>query len=98
MSLSRVSLVLCILLSPTLARAEPFDLYLNKDLGKLVEGKNFKEVKRLTPTMIVENDRVLSKTFSAFLVVRTNGNRFAKILVQAGKQRIDADKAVPILS
>ena len=32
------------------------------------------------------------------LVVRTNNGRFAKLLVQAGKQRVAAEKAVPILS
>jgi hypothetical protein len=94
----RILLVLCLALSATSARADPFDLYLNKDLQRLVEGKNVKEIKELTPTMIVENDRVLAKTFSAFVVVRTNGGRYAKLLVQAAKQKIDAENAIPILS
>ena len=94
----RYLLVLCLALSATGARADPFDLYLNKDLERLVEGKNVKEIKELTPTMIVENDRVLAKTISAFVVVRTNGGRYAKLLVQAAKQKIDAENAVPILS
>ena len=98
MSLARVLPLLCLALSANAARAEPFDLYLNKDLARLVEGKRVKEVQELTPTMIVENDRVLPKTQSAFLVVRTNGGRYAKILVQAAKQKIDADNAAPILS
>jgi hypothetical protein len=93
-----VLLILCLALTATTARADPFDLYLNKDLGRLVEGKNVKLIDKLTPTMIVENDRVLAKTSSAFLVVRTNGGRFAKLLVQAAKQKIDADRAAPILS
>ena len=83
MSLPRVLLILCLAVSANVVRADTFDFYLNKNLGKLVEGKDVKEVKRLTPTMIVENDRVLPKTQSAFLVVRTNGGRYAKILVQA---------------
>jgi hypothetical protein len=98
MSLARFLPLLCLALSANAARAEPFDLYLNKDLARLVEGKRVKEVQKLTPTMIVENDRVLTKTSSAFLVVRTNGGRFAKLLVQAAKQKIDADNAAPILS
>ena len=98
MSLARVLPLLCLVLSANVARAEPFDLYLNKDLARLVEGKRVKEVQKLTPTMIVEHDRVLAKTSSAFLVVRTNGGRFAKLLVQAAKQKIDADNAAPILS
>ena len=98
MSPARVSPILCLLFVANAARAEPFDLYLNKDLARLAEGKRVKEVQKLTPTMIVENDRVLTKTSSAFLVVRTNGGRFAKLLVQAAKQKIDADNAAPILS
>jgi len=94
----RVVLVLVVALSANVARADPFDLYLNRDLDRLTGGKRVKEIKRLTPTMIVEHDRVLPKTSSAFLVVRTNGNRFAKLLVQAGKQKVDAENAVPILS
>jgi hypothetical protein len=79
-------------------RADVFDYYLNPTLGKLIDSKNVKEIKQLTPVMIVEHDRVLSGHSSAFLVVRTNGGRYAKLLVQAGKQKIDAEKAVHILS
>ena len=98
MSLLRILPVLCLVVSVNAARAEPFDLYLNKDLSKIVEGKDVREVKQLTPAMVVEHDRVLAKTPSAFLVVKTNGGRYAKLLVQAAKQRIDAEKAIPILS
>ena len=94
----RFLLILCLALSATAARADPFDLYLNKDLGRLVEGEGVKQIDALTPMMIVENDRVLAKASSAFLVVRTNGGRFAKLLVQAAKQKVDAERAVPILS
>jgi hypothetical protein len=79
------------------ARADAFDHYTNPVLDKLVEGKNVKEVKRLTAAMIVDNDAVLPRTTSAFLVVRTNGDRYAKLLVQAGKQRVGKDKALPVL-
>jgi hypothetical protein len=89
---------LALLLLTTAVRADAFDLYNNPALGKLVEGKNVKEVKRLTPSDVVDHDRVLPGVTSAFLVVRTNGGRYAKLLVQAGKQRIDAERAVPILS
>jgi hypothetical protein len=87
-----------LLLLAATARADVFDHYDNPALAKLVEGKHVKELKRLTPNDILEHDRVLPGHTSAFLVVRTNGGRLAKLLVQAGKQRIDADKAVPILS
>ncbi|MFO0846647.1 MAG: hypothetical protein U0797_30480 [Gemmataceae bacterium] len=80
------------------ARGDVFDHYNNPALARLTEGKNARELKRLTPSDVVEHDRVLPGHTSAFLVVRTNGGRLAKLLVQAGKQKIDAERAVPILS
>ena len=56
-----------------------------------------KEVKQLTPALIADNDRVLPGVTSAFVVVRTNDNRFAKLLVQPARQKVDADRQVPIL-
>jgi hypothetical protein len=79
------------------ARADVFDFYTNPVLDKMIEGKNVKEIKQLTPNEIIDHDRVLPGIPSAFLIVRTNGDRFAKLLVQAAKQRVDADKSVPIL-
>src|SRR4051812_21720404 len=81
--------LLLVVAEPRHVRADAFDQYVNPTLAKLVESKDVKEIKQLTPGMIVEHDRVLPKLPSAFLVVRTNGNRLAKLLVQAGKQRID---------
>src|SRR5262249_19097285 len=79
------------------AGADAFDHYTNPLLAKLVEGKHAKEVKALTPAMIVEYDSVLKGLPSAFLVVRTNGNRYAKLLVQAGRQKVDAERSIPVL-
>jgi hypothetical protein len=79
------------------ARADVFDHYINPVLDKMLEGKNIKEVKQLTPNMIIDHDRVLPGIPSAFLIVRTNGNRIAKLLVQAARQRVDADRSLPIL-
>jgi hypothetical protein len=83
--------------APPAGASDAFQHYVNPVLGKLIEGKNVQVVKHLTPTLILDNDRVLPKTPSAFLVVRTNGGRLAKLLVQPGKQRV-GDKAVHILS
>lgn len=91
-------LVLFVLAVPGLLHADVFDYYTNPALTRLVAGKNVREIKQLTPTMIVDHDRVLPRLPSAFLVVRTNGNRLARLLVQAAKQKIDAERAVPILS
>jgi hypothetical protein len=78
-------------------RADAFDHYVNPVLDRLVEGKNVKEIKQLTPNLIVDNDRVLPRATSAFVVVRTNGARYAKLLVQAARQKVGPDKVVPIL-
>jgi hypothetical protein len=80
------------------ARADVFDHYVNPVLAKLAEGKHVREVKQLTPGMIVDHDNVLPRTRSAFLLVRTNGTRWAKLLVVTARQKVGADKVVPILS
>jgi hypothetical protein len=79
------------------AHADAFDHYTNPVLEKLVAGKNVKEVKTLTPNDVLDHDRVLPRIPAAFLVVKTNGGRYAKLLVQAAKQKVDADTSVPIL-
>lgn len=91
-------LILLVLAVPSVVRADAFDPYTNPVLTRLIGGKNVQETKRLTPAQIVDSDRVLPRIPSAFLVVRTNGNRLAKLLVQAAKQKVDAERAVPILS
>jgi hypothetical protein len=96
----RLRLSFAILLVAFLARpsrADVFDYYTNPVLDKLLESKNVKEVKQLTPNEIIDHDRVLPGIPSAFLIVRTNGDRLAKLLVQAAKQRVDAKRSVPIL-
>jgi hypothetical protein len=101
---ARCALALLVTLSPchpvtlSSARADAFDHYVNPSLAKVLAGKNAREVKQLTPVEVVDHDRVLPRIPSAFLIVRTNGGRHAKLLVQAGKQKIDAARAVPILS
>jgi hypothetical protein len=79
------------------ARADDFDHYVNPVLARLVQGKDVTEVKKLTPGMILDHDRVLPKRSAAFLVVKTNGDRFARLLVHPAKQKV-GDKALPILS
>jgi hypothetical protein len=89
--------LLAVLVTVGAARADAFDHYLNQSLSRLAEGKNVKAIAQLTPGLIVDHDRVLPGTTSAFLVVRTNGGRWAKLLVQAARQKIDAERTVPIL-
>lgn len=77
--------------------AEVFDYYVSPVLARAIEAKETKEIKQLTTAKIVENDRVLPHTRAAFLVVKTNQGRYAKLLVQAARQKIDAEKTVPML-
>ncbi len=97
---SRFGLIAVVLLVAVLGgavRADVFDYYTNPVLDKMLEGKNVKEIKQLTPNEILDHDRVLPGIASAFLIVRTNGDRLAKLLVQAARQRVEAEKSVPIL-
>jgi hypothetical protein len=77
--------------------AEVFDYYTNPVLARLFETKEAQEIKQLTPSLIAENDRVLPRTASCFLVVKTNGGRYAKLLVQVARQKIDAERSLPML-
>src|SRR5262249_40594956 len=79
------------------ARADSFDHYTNAILAKVPAAKGTKNVKQLTPTMMVENSRVLPGITAAFLVVKTNDGRMSKLLVQPAQQKVDDGKKLPIL-
>jgi hypothetical protein len=80
------------------AHADHFEHYINPVLDKAIEeGKNVKEHKELTASQIAEMGEVLSDTADTFLIVRTNEDRWAKLLVQQARQRIGKDKQVPML-
>ncbi|MCE9532331.1 MAG: hypothetical protein K8T89_14600, partial [Planctomycetes bacterium] len=77
---------------------DQFEHYNNPVLEKAVtDGKNVKEVKQLTSTEIGDLGEVLGDTSAVFLIVRTNEDRFSKLLVQAARQRFGKDKQVPML-
>jgi hypothetical protein len=83
-------------LSANAARADAFDLYLNQTLAKLTDSPNAREIKQLTPDDVGDNDRVLPGLPYAFVVVKTNEGRNAKLLVQIARQKVE-DKLVPFL-
>jgi hypothetical protein len=93
----RFAILLVLGAAPPASGSDAFDHYVNPVLEKLVEGKDVKEVEKLTPALILDHDQVLPRENSAFLVVKTNDGRLAKLLVQANKQR-SGDKLLPILS
>jgi len=80
------------------AHADSFDHYVNPVLGKALESENVKPLKELPADDIGDNDRVLPNIPAAFLIIRTNDNRLAKLLVQSARQKIPGtDRAIPTL-
>jgi len=92
-----IAIMACLGLTVPARAADVFDYYVNPVLARAVEAKETKEVKKLTRAMILENDRVLPRTTAALLVVQTNSGRYAKLLVQVARQKIDAERTTPIL-
>jgi hypothetical protein len=97
MQRSALVIIACLGLSLPVRGADVFDYYVNPVLARVVEAKETKKVKQLTPALILANDRVLPRTSAAFLVVKTNSGRYAKLLVQVARQKIDAERNTPIL-
>ncbi len=96
-SLSPLVLLAC-LVAVRPARADVFDHYLNPVLAKALSDEHVKELKELTREQIGDNDRVLQNISAAFLIVRTNENRLAKLLVEsAGQKVVGTDKMVRML-
>jgi hypothetical protein len=90
--------LIALLLLAGCVRADLFDYYLPRDCDRLLEaGKRIKELKQLLPTQVIDHDRALPRAGAAMLLVKTNADRWAKLLVTAGKQKLPGDKTVPIL-
>ena len=88
--------ILLLILAPATIHADAFDHYTNVLLAKIPTAEGVRQEKVLTPEMLVEHDRVLPNIKAAFIVVKTNADRFSKLLVMAAEQRI-GDKTLPIL-
>src|SRR5258708_7211324 len=101
MSTTFPSLISFILLLPAIiqpaTRADGFDHYDNKILSKVPEFAGAKLITELTPDLLVKYRDVLPNTNALFVVVRTNEGRFCKLLVQPARQKISAEKSIPIL-
>src|SRR5262245_16675947 len=78
-------------------RADQFDYYTNPVLSKAAADGSLKEVKELTSEQVSDAVGALPDSPSAFLVVVTNDNRFAKLLAQAARQKLGSDKSLPLL-
>jgi hypothetical protein len=90
--------VLAVLLAAPALRGDAFDNYTNPLLAKVPAAKGVLKLKRVTPAQLSEHAGVLAGTTGAFLVVRTNEGRLARLLVQAARQKLPAaDGSVPVL-
>ena len=85
-----------LLLLPSPAFADAFDLYTNDILAKVPTAEGTQHVKELPRELLLEHNRVLPNLKGAFLVVKTNEGRYARLLVQAAGQKV-GDKTLPIL-
>jgi hypothetical protein len=95
--IAAVALVVCLSISPPLARSDEFDNYDNSVLRKVPEFAGAKRITELTPELLVKYRGVLPDTNALFVVVRTNEGRYCKLLVQPARQKIGDRKSVPIL-
>jgi hypothetical protein len=89
--------VLVALLAPQVLRADAFDEYTNDVLRKVPGAKGVQKLPRATPAQLAEHAGVLARTTGAFLVVRTNEGRFARLLAQPGRQKVPGAGTLPIL-
>jgi hypothetical protein len=95
--LTTLPLLTTVLLA-TPARAEDaFDFYVNPALTKAIEADGTKQLKTLTDEQITDHDRVLKNVSGAFVIVKTNDGRLAKLLVLSARRKIGADKSVPVV-
>jgi hypothetical protein len=85
------------LIAASTARADAFDDYSSVHLRKMAAAGNAKQLKRITREEMIDACEVLPKVDGAFLIVHTNDNRWAKLLVHPAGQKIDADSSAPIV-
>ena len=87
--------IVCLFASTSPARADAFDRYNNPLLSKVVESDSVQEIKKLTPELLGQYGK-LTDSGGAMLVVKTNGSRNAKLVLQEARQRT-GDKTIPML-
>lgn len=85
------------LAAPSLLLADAFDRYTNPLLLKVPAAEGVKELTQLTPALMADFDRVLPGITGAMIVVRTNEDRWAKLIVQAARHKVGEGQTTPIL-
>lgn len=85
----------CLLAAPVSGWADVFDRYNNPLVNRAIDGDSVQEIKKLTPELLGQYGK-LTDSGGAMLVVKTNGSRNAKLVVQEARQRA-GDTTVPML-
>jgi hypothetical protein len=78
--------------------ADAFDLYTNPILARVPKADGALALTRVSREQIIDNDGTLKGVTGAFLVVRTNDNRWAKLLVQYALHKVGEGKTTPMVS
>jgi hypothetical protein len=89
--------LVALLAAPPSTRASVFDRYTNEVLVKVPGAAGVKQVTQLTPALLAEHADAVPGLGGAFLVVRTNEGRFARLIVQPARQKISDKLTLPIL-
>src|SRR5262249_6079842 len=89
-------LLLTLLAAPAAGRADSFDDYTNDVLVKAPKAVGVQPLKELTTALIADHAGVLKDSTGAFVVVKTNEGRYAKLLVQAAAQKVPGGKSLPV--
>jgi hypothetical protein len=99
MNRTALALVVVVLLTAGFrtVRADIFDNHTNPVLQRGLESKAVTEVKQLTSAQAFRQDRALPGVVGAFLIVRTNEGRNAKLLVQWARQKTGNGKSIPMV-
>jgi hypothetical protein len=77
---------------------DAFDLYTNPILARVPKADGALALPRVSREQIIDNDGTLKGVAGTFLVVRTNDNRWAKLLVQFALHKAGEGKTVPMVS
>src|SRR5262245_42732956 len=97
MSRSHLTLFALLLIVAPL-RADQFEHYTNPAFDKAAsDDKLMKPLTEITSVQLGDHGDVLADTSATFLIVRTNDDRWAKMLVQPARQRFGKDVQAPML-
>lgn len=80
-------------------QADSFDLYTNRILADAVKAKDERllPVNEVTPELLARSTNVLRDAPGTFLIVSTNDQRYAKLLVRPARVKVGPDSLEPMI-